>query len=461
MGLFDFFKGKPARQNDQKEKTIEPMQNISNEKYNEKTVALETNNNDHKDDIDEEALKKIAMGDGFITDCKNAIERINNENILKEVALNAESIIARRTAVEKIKDEAFLKEIACNNEEISLVRVAAIEKITNEEYLYEIFLLNTYWHIRIKAVEMITDEAILQKAAIIVSEREALKKEVETTNDESFLKEVVSSTSDNEIRWDAVDKITDETFLRELLNDSNEYVRKVANEKLATKKQTINSPSSFTDIEEEQLIPCLKGEPNFHDGFKEISFSCDGISTTITVNRDGVLLRLQGYKKLIPFSEIVNIKWQPILRPEIAVGGWVKIITSDNYICPKLIGYDFRMPESELMRIYPSDNCFWYNATDKEEATERDEKVKNILKIIQHIIGLKEMKFKEYLGSGICSVCKSSINNKKAYDIHYDEYWPKRFKMSDAIGNSALTLEKALAQTPNYIVCEKCIHNFE
>ena len=71
------------------------------------------------------------------------------------------------------------------------------------------------------------------------------------------------------------------------------------------------------------------------------------------------------------------------------------------------------------------------------------------------------MKFKEFSGSGICSVCKSSIDGRKAYDIHYDEYWPKRFKMRDAIGNSALSLEKMLANSPNYIVCEKCIHNFE
>ena len=71
------------------------------------------------------------------------------------------------------------------------------------------------------------------------------------------------------------------------------------------------------------------------------------------------------------------------------------------------------------------------------------------------------MKFKEFSGSGICNVCKCSINNQKAYDIHYDEYWPKRLKMNDAIGNSALLLEKMLANSPNYIVCGKCIHNFE
>jgi len=71
------------------------------------------------------------------------------------------------------------------------------------------------------------------------------------------------------------------------------------------------------------------------------------------------------------------------------------------------------------------------------------------------------MKFEEYFGNSICSVCKSSINNLKAYNIHYDEYWPKRFKMKDAIGNPTLSMEKMLSNSPNYIVCEKCIHNFE
>jgi len=94
---------------------------------------------------------------------------------------------------------------------------------------------------------------------------------------------------------------------------------------------------------------------------------------------------------LIPFSEIVNIIWQPILRPEIGIGGWFKIITPDNFLCPKFVYPYFEMQNSGHKKIYPSDNCLEYNAGYDYEATESEEKVKNILNIIRHIIGLKEI----------------------------------------------------------------------
>ena len=41
-------------------------------------------------------------------------------------------------------------------------------------------------------------------------------------------------------------------------------------------------------------------------------------------------------------------------------------------------------------RLYLQDNCLWYYAFDNIEATQKDAKVKNIMEIIRHIIGLKD-----------------------------------------------------------------------
>ena len=64
-----------------------------------------------------------------------------------------------------------------------------------------------------------------------------------------------------------------------------------------------------------------------------------------------------------------------------------------------------------------------------------------------------------------CSVCNSPLGDKKSHTVHYDVFWPKRFAMPDARSDesvkSALSAKKMLANSPEYLVCEKCIHNFK
>ena len=216
---------------------------------------------------------------------------------------------------------------------------------------------------------------------------------VQKITDEVILKAIALKDSDEFIRLAAVQKITDEVVLKEVaLKDSSWSVRECAVEKITDEA-----------VWKEILIPCLTGKPNFPNNFTEVSFHDAGLHNSIKVNRNGVYLDFVH----IPFSKIVDVKWQPILRPEIAIGGWVKIITPDNPFCPVREGSWFVMPGNAgervkkmgklypekfygTQKLYPQDNCLWYNAGYVEEAKKKDEKVKNILDIIRHIIGLKD-----------------------------------------------------------------------
>jgi len=135
-------------------------------------------------------------------------------------------------------------------------------------------------------------------------------------------------------------------------------VKKIAQEelnKLQQPKEEIKSEEETEISENNQLIPCLTEEPNFPDNFTEVSFRDEGLNQSIKINRDGVYL---GFVH-IPFSKIVDVKWQPILRPEIAIGGWVKIITPDNPLCPVRKGSWFIIPGDteerveKIKKLYP------------------------------------------------------------------------------------------------------------
>lgn len=116
----------------------------------------------------------------------------------KEIAINDEySIQTRLDAIEKITDQAFLIEIFKNEKERNIVRKTALEGITNQAFLIEIFKNDRNYFFRSAAVEGIIDQAIL--TGIVKNEKE-----------------------DNSVRRSAVKGIIDQDFLYEIAKSSKE-----------------------------------------------------------------------------------------------------------------------------------------------------------------------------------------------------------------------------------------------
>lgn len=169
----------------------------------------------------------------------NLIKRSYNQEKIVDIAKNDLNWHVRLAAVEKIDDENILKEIV-NDELTSAVAVKAMEHINDKEFLCDICLNHPDSHLRLATINRITDESLLTKERLssllekmLLNDTDSyiLKTVCENPNltNQKVLIEVAKSSNDETLKRQAIRKIRDEKILTDFaLNDLNTYIRREA-----------------------------------------------------------------------------------------------------------------------------------------------------------------------------------------------------------------------------------------
>ena len=179
-----------------------------------------------------------------------AVDLISDEAVLAEIATKAAVRAVRVAAVEKITDDKALIEVVENIEKIDenvTVICAVLEQITDEDFLIKTALtdikgLKNGWRIRQAAVYRITDEPTLKKVATSDEHELVRRPTVERITDEAFLMDIAINDTHAYVRKEAINKITDEAFIIDrAIKENDEEVR-------ITAVRKINDPVVLTDI---------------------------------------------------------------------------------------------------------------------------------------------------------------------------------------------------------------------
>ncbi|MBQ6503933.1 MAG: hypothetical protein IJI57_08500 [Flexilinea sp.] len=124
-----------------------------------------------------------------------AVEKISDEQLLREIVVGKETNFdARKAAIQKINDEAILAEIAVQRSAYP-ADGEAIAKLENPQLLKEIAMSETGWE-QSKAVYKITDQAILKEIAEKGEKGDARKTAIRCMTDPDMLLDLMEGSSE-------------------------------------------------------------------------------------------------------------------------------------------------------------------------------------------------------------------------------------------------------------------------
>lgn len=246
MGLFDKFKRSKSNGKEENEN-----KQINLNEINDDTELFEIVNNNPSSKIrleaagkikDEKTLEKIVCGNYEWILRKKALENIFNSNIISSILERTnEDYLKKQIITTKEIDDKTLEEIGLNDRDSS-VRIVAIEKINNNDILYEIIKkeykiknIDTS-EISLKSIENITDTNILKAIAKNESCKHLSTRAILKITDNDFLKDIAKTHSNEAVRIAAINKISDEETLKDIgKKDPNIRVRKAALDKIHDK----------------------------------------------------------------------------------------------------------------------------------------------------------------------------------------------------------------------------------
>ena len=166
---------------------------------------------------DPKKLREAAMT-AFLPEVRlAAVEKISDEQLLREIVVGKETNFdARKAAIQKINDEAILAEIAVQRTAYP-ADGEAIAKLENQQLLKEIAMSETGWE-QSKAVYKITDQAILKEIAEKGEKGVARKTAIRCMTDPDMLLDLMSGSSERFIITEAFKRFDE--LLRQRPEDS-------------------------------------------------------------------------------------------------------------------------------------------------------------------------------------------------------------------------------------------------
>lgn len=170
-------------------------------------------------DNTQEALADIAMNDPDVQTCKGALDKLTDQEQLKVVVRHpyaatffAEPVV-RIWALKKIADQDFLTEIALN-ENCDPLRITAVEMLENQNVLVDIARNERNRNIRLAAVRKITNEQVLEDLAEHDTEESICRAAVSGLTNQYVLERIAKDTSKSvSIRGKAVEGIRNNAIL--------------------------------------------------------------------------------------------------------------------------------------------------------------------------------------------------------------------------------------------------------
>ena len=157
-----------------------------------------------------------------------SVEKLTDQALLADIAINDNHYSVRRAAVRKLVELTLAAEIARHDDHWE-VRETALQKLTDQSVIIEIAKNDKVSNVRKAAVEKITDQAALSEIAKTDQNTDVRKDAVKKLDDQAALTGIAKTDKGWPVREAAVLKLTDPRILAEIArNDCDNFVRKAA-----------------------------------------------------------------------------------------------------------------------------------------------------------------------------------------------------------------------------------------
>jgi len=105
-------------------------------------------------------LAKIAKNDKNWKVRMAAVEKLTDQAILADIAKNDKDDDVRMTAIGKLTNQAIIADIAKNDEDDD-IRIAAVEKLTDQAIIADIAKTEVDWHLQVKIFLEVSNQVLL------------------------------------------------------------------------------------------------------------------------------------------------------------------------------------------------------------------------------------------------------------------------------------------------------------
>ena len=129
--------------------------------------------------------------DEYISVRLAAVERLTDQRVLVDVAKNDEYSSFRRAAVERLTDQRVLADVAKNDEDWH-VRQDAVKRLTDQRMLGNVAKNDKDWWVRRAAMERLTDQHLLAEVAKNGHDREVCREAVERLKIPDLLNAIIN-----------------------------------------------------------------------------------------------------------------------------------------------------------------------------------------------------------------------------------------------------------------------------
>ena len=179
-----------------------------------------------KKTTDQDLLKSIVSNYGiYVVENKlriAALENITDQNFLGDICRHHLNSEVRCAAIKKINKPEIIAALAKEEMNDEIIRLAAVEKVTDQIVLGDITLHVKDWRIRYKAFNKITDQAILSDIAKNAEYEVFLEEAINRVTDQNILVDIAKNAKDGRARVLAVKKITDQGFLVDIVKNTED-----------------------------------------------------------------------------------------------------------------------------------------------------------------------------------------------------------------------------------------------
>ena len=160
------------------------------------------------------ALKLLDDNDNGIK--AEALKLIYDQSILVEYALNSKYKKIRIAAIQNIIDESFLTNVILKDKDYE-IRCAAVKNISNQEVLEKLAMGDDDWLVRLYAIKKVESQDVLEKYLMNDGENfHSAECVVERIFNQQVLFNVVKTHDRKEIRFLALKNISDDNILGEI-----------------------------------------------------------------------------------------------------------------------------------------------------------------------------------------------------------------------------------------------------
>jgi len=196
---------------------LEAFSRISDEEWLKTEIIAETGNPTQirvsavERITDISYLRELAGKDPDPGVVEAALKIIGDPDLIKELALTDKYPLPSRSgAMKQIKDEEILKKVVMETAQSGQdeLGLAALDKITDEQFIKEVAVTSKAYKISVRAFEKITDQSWLREKAL-----EGWVGAVKKIDDDDFLKQLYQDkNTDESARHAAFENIKDKAF---------------------------------------------------------------------------------------------------------------------------------------------------------------------------------------------------------------------------------------------------------